>query len=113
MDLKTIPMQGKQFERPRVMMLAVLLLGAAIQAGAAEMSVNMTQTPPGPVNRGDTIQYTVTITNTTAPAATLNAVNFTNNLDPNVTLVAGSLRVSPVAVDDAYTATGNVSISVP
>jgi uncharacterized repeat protein (TIGR01451 family) len=59
---------------------------------------------------GDTIQYTVIISNTGSGDAT--GVQFSDNPDTNTTLVPGSLSASPVAVDDAYTATGNLSISI-
>jgi len=65
----------------------------------------------GKADPNDRIRYNVTIQNTGGAAATgvqLNAVP-----DPRTTLVPGSFRTSPVAVNDAYTATGNVPISVP
>ncbi|HEX8144756.1 MAG TPA: tandem-95 repeat protein [Pyrinomonadaceae bacterium] len=55
------------------------------------------------------ITYTVTLTNTGDADAT--GVSFTDTIDPHTTLVPGSIGVTPVAVNDAYTATGNVSIS--
>ena len=94
------------------LILALLLGGVARVGHAVEMSVTKTATP-SPVLRGDTVHYTVTITNTTAPAVPLSNVQFTDALDANTTLVAGTIQVSPVAVDDSYQATGNVSISVP
>jgi hypothetical protein len=51
------------------------------------------------------------ITNTGAADAM--GVNFTDTIDPNTTLVGGSLKVSPIAVDDTYNTIGNVNISVP
>ncbi|MHC4091613.1 MAG: beta strand repeat-containing protein [Planctomycetota bacterium] len=60
---------------------------------------------------GDTIRYTITITN--AGDTNANGVSFTDTIDANTTLVAGSLKTTPVALNDAYNAVGNVSISVP
>ncbi|MBK7393688.1 MAG: DUF11 domain-containing protein [Chloracidobacterium sp.] len=61
------------------------------------------------VNPGDTLEYTVTINNTGQPA---NGVVFTDNLtDANLTLVPGSIKASPIAFDETYPVTGNVSIS--
>jgi hypothetical protein len=59
---------------------------------------------------GDTLKYTVTI-NASGEDAT--GVTFTDTVDPNTAFVAGTLKATPVAVDDSYVATGNVRISVP
>jgi hypothetical protein len=58
---------------------------------------------------GDTIKYTVNINSSGGDAT---GVSFTDTVDPNTTFVPGSLRATPVAVDDTYAATGNVKISV-
>jgi Bacterial Ig domain/Calx-beta domain len=58
---------------------------------------------------GDTIKYTVNI-NAAGEDAT--GVTFTDTVDPNTAFVPGSLRATPVAVNDSYSATGNVRISV-
>jgi hypothetical protein len=58
---------------------------------------------------GDTLKYTVTI-NASGQDAT--GVSFTDTVDPNTTFVGGTLRATPVAVDDTYAATGNIRISV-
>ena len=66
---------------------------------------NDTQADPG-----DVLKYTVTI-NASGQDAT--GVTFTDTVDPNTTFVPGSLQATPVAVDDTYSATGNIRISVP
>ena len=58
---------------------------------------------------GDTLKYTISI-NATGEDAT--GVTFTDTVDPNTAFVPGSLRATPVAVNDTYAATGNVRISV-
>ena len=58
---------------------------------------------------GDTVKYTVNINSSGADAT---GVTFTDTVDPNTAFVPGSLRATPVAVDDTYAATGNVRISV-
>src|SRR5215831_6332066 len=58
---------------------------------------------------GDTIKYTVTIN---ASGADATGVTFTDNVDPNTTFVPGTLTATPVAVNDTYSALGNVRISV-
>src|SRR6266850_6348782 len=65
----------------------------------------------GKAEPGDTISYTVTISNTGTADAT--GVTFDDNPDPNTTLVPGSIKSSPVAVNDSYSAIGNVQISIP
>jgi len=57
---------------------------------------------------GDTINYTVVITNNAAGDAT--GVAFNDTVDTNTTLVAGS---GVLAADDDYNTIGNVQISVP
>ena len=59
---------------------------------------------------GDTLKYTVTI-NAIGEDAT--GVTFTDTVDPNTAFVGGSLTVTPVALNESYTATGNVRIQVP
>ncbi|MFN7117489.1 MAG: Calx-beta domain-containing protein, partial [Saprospiraceae bacterium] len=59
---------------------------------------------------GDVIEYTIIITNSGAMDAT--GVSFTDQIDPNTTLVPGSDNASPLARDDSYSAIGNVGINV-
>ncbi len=65
---------------------------------------------PGSADPNDRIRYTVTIQNTGGAPATLVQLNAV--LDGRTTLVPGSFKSSPLAINDAYTATGNVGISV-
>jgi hypothetical protein len=58
---------------------------------------------------GDTLEYTVTI-NAAGEDAT--GVTFTDTVDPNTAFVGGSLTATPVAVNDTYSATGNIRISI-
>jgi len=58
---------------------------------------------------GDTIKYTVNIN---ASGGDATGVTFTDTVDPNTAFVPGSLRATPVAVDDTYSATGNIRITV-
>ncbi|MCL4262370.1 MAG: DUF11 domain-containing protein [Anaerolineae bacterium] len=60
---------------------------------------------------GDTIGYTVVITNTGPDPAT--GVVFTDTIDASTTLIAGSVETTPLARNDSYTALGNVRISHP
>jgi hypothetical protein len=64
----------------------------------------------GRADPGDTLKYTVTISN---PGTDATGVKFTDTLDTNLTLVAGSVNTTPIAIDDpGYTVTGNVRITV-
>lgn len=65
---------------------------------------------PGSADPNDRIRYTVTIQNTGGAPAILVQLNAV--LDGRTTLVPGSFKSSPLAINDAYTATGNVGISV-
>lgn len=64
----------------------------------------------GAASPGDTLEYTVIITNSGADAAT--GVAYNDDIDSNTTLVPGSVTYSPIAVDDTYPETilGNVSV---
>jgi uncharacterized repeat protein (TIGR01451 family) len=59
---------------------------------------------------GDTITYTITITNSGNMDAT--GMSFSDTIDPNTTLVGGSLKTTPLALDDSYNSLGNVGITV-
>src|SRR6185369_3338136 len=67
-----------------------------------------TATPDGKAEPGQTVTYTVTITNTGGTSAT--GVTFTDTIDPNTTLVGGSVATQPIAVPDSYNVIGNVRI---
>src|SRR6185436_5091595 len=64
----------------------------------------------GLVSPGDTLRYTNVIANIGSVTAT--NVMFSDPLDPNLFLVAGSVDSSPIARNDSYSALGNVSISI-
>ncbi|MDQ6481321.1 Ig-like domain-containing protein [Dyadobacter sp. LHD-138] len=63
---------------------------------------------PG-ASAGDELEYTVTINNSGTDAA---GVKFTEQIDPNTTLVPNSLKVSPIAVNETYTTIGNAGLNV-
>jgi hypothetical protein len=83
---------------------------SAFSPFAPNITATKSHTPPGSANPGDTLTYTIVITNSGTDAT---GVNFTDTIDPNTTLVGGSVKASPIAVDDAYHTIGNVNISVP
>ena len=59
---------------------------------------------------GDTLEYTVVISNGGGSDCT--GVSFSDTEDPNTTLVPGSVMTTPIARNDSYSATGNVSITI-
>jgi uncharacterized repeat protein (TIGR01451 family) len=61
----------------------------------------------GKAEPGDTITYNVTVTNNGTDATN---VQFTDTLDPNTTLVPGSVATQPIASNDSYNVLGNVRI---
>ncbi|MCC6280247.1 MAG: cadherin-like domain-containing protein, partial [Saprospiraceae bacterium] len=65
----------------------------------------------GKADPNDRIRYKVTIQNTGGPAGTNTQLNIVP--DPRTTFVPGSFRSSPLAINDAYTCTGNVGINIP
>jgi uncharacterized repeat protein (TIGR01451 family) len=66
--------------------------------------------PSGKAEPGDTITYTVQVTNSGTDAT---GVVYSDTVDPNTTFVPGSITTTPVAIDDSYSAIGNVQINVP
>ena len=60
------------------------------------------------VDPGDRVRYTVTVTNTGNEAL---AVDLSDTVDPNTTLVASSVSSTPVAHNDQYGWFGNVTFS--
>jgi hypothetical protein len=87
----------------------------APQAAVVTATLTDNVTAATKVAPGGTITYTATITNAGAASPADDALNviFTDTLDANTTLVPGSLMVPPIANPDAaYTAAGNVRISV-
>jgi len=63
----------------------------------------------GRADPGDTLRYTVTITNTGAEAT---SISLDDVIQPNLGAVAGSLFTGPIAAPDTYRACGNVTLSV-
>lgn len=61
------------------------------------------------VNPGETLLFSVVIVNSGSTAAT--GVTFTETLD-GLTLVPGSVNVSPLAQDDTYDALGNTDLTI-
>ncbi|MDX1941509.1 MAG: Calx-beta domain-containing protein, partial [Saprospiraceae bacterium] len=61
---------------------------------------------------GDEIEYTVTISNGMGAMDATN-LTFTDMVDANTTLVGASVQASPVSLNDNYTATGNIQITIP
>jgi len=59
--------------------------------------------------RGDTINYTNQVNNTGTSDAT--GVTVTDATPANTTFVNGSLKVTPIALDDSYTAIGNTILT--
>ncbi|MBI1765943.1 MAG: Ig-like domain repeat protein, partial [Acidobacteria bacterium] len=96
---------------------------ASLAAPAAFFAPNITATKAavlaaggdlgaiGFVNPGDTLTYSVTVSNG-AGAMDATGLSFSDTLNANLTLVGGSVMASPVAVDDSYPCTGNLSISI-
>lgn len=108
----------------RVLPTVVLMLAAAqlfYGIGSAfaivQGDITKTDTLVGDVNNnnqadpGDTIRYTVTMTNDFG--SDLTGVQFNDTIDANTTLVGGSVRTTPIARNDGpYSTVGNVQLSV-
>src|SRR5262245_36614925 len=81
---------------------------------AAVITATLTDNNSGGVSPGATIHYTEVISNTAAIGAGNDALNLqiAQALDPNTTLVPGSLNISPLAFDDTFSAVGNTQLVV-
>lgn len=95
---------------------ALCALFASVTDGRAQ-TISSTQTDnfsgnsAGRVIPGNNVQYSIQVRNTGGAAAT--GVTLTNPTPTNTTLVPGSLRTTCLAINDVYTALGNVSITIP
>ncbi|MDJ0866066.1 MAG: Ig-like domain-containing protein [Myxococcota bacterium] len=97
--------------RPLILGLALLLSGPLAAGAVVDVSASKTDelvvdvNGDGQVNAGDTIRYRITIRN----AGDMDALDaaLADTIDANTTLVPGSVNVSPIAYDDAYSAIGN------
>lgn len=84
--------------------------GAPLISATDRDSLVIDQNSDGSVNRGDTIRHTITITNTGSTDA--DAVNLLNTLDADITLVAGSVKTTPLAINDTYTTHVNNQLTI-
>src|SRR6185295_10406589 len=103
---------------PAISRASMVTAASLVSPGASPFAPNVTATKSHMLafgdteaNPGDTLTYTIVISNSGTTDAT--GVNFSDTIDPNTTLVAGTLIASPIAADDSYHTIGNVNISVP
>ena len=80
----------------------------SLDARAAAGSLVATKAVEASAVPGETLAYTVTLRSAGDDAA---SVAFTDTVDPSTAVEAGSLEVSPLALDDAY-ATGTAGLAV-
>ncbi|HET6977403.1 MAG TPA: Ig-like domain-containing protein [Pyrinomonadaceae bacterium] len=65
---------------------------------------------PGGAVPGETISYSITISNAGSDATN---VTFSDTIDAHTTLIAGTLKTTPLGFDDTFSVLGNVRIQVP
>lgn len=92
------------FARARKKSGAKALLAPSISA------TNTYAVTSGGATAGGELEYTVVITNSGPDPAT--GTTFTETIDINTTLVPGSVKASPIAVNDSYSTIGNVGINI-
>ncbi len=109
----------------RVLPVLAILLGASqmnLGAGSALAPVSFSASMSDSLftdvngntqaNAGDTLKYTVTLTNNSGADKT--NVNYSNTIDSHTTLVPGSVETTPIARNDSgYSTVGNVQLTVP
>lgn len=87
-----------------------------LPAGAQSPTIGATQTdtfsanPAGRATPGNNVTYSIQINNTGSGAAT--GTTLSNPTPTNMTLVAGSLRTTCLAINDVYSCLGNVPITI-
>jgi uncharacterized repeat protein (TIGR01451 family) len=86
------------------------LLAQAPSLVATKSDTLITDDGDGIADSGETIRYTVIISNVSAHDA--NNVAFTDTIDANTTL-NGTFKTTPIARNDSYAALGNLGITVP
>ena len=96
--------------------LSIICLGAAGVIPAPNISSTQTDSfadvnTDGKADPGEQVDYTTVITNSGDRAA--EDVEFSNVPPADTTLVAGSIKTTPLARDDLYASVGNVGITVP
>ena len=83
----------------------------AVVIGATNVDALVTDVDgDGLADPGETLQHTITITNSGNMDAT--GVTLNDNEDSHTTLVSGSIQITPIAFDDAYSLTGNTPITI-
>jgi trimeric autotransporter adhesin len=82
----------------------------AVTIAATLSAAVVTDNAPTGASATDVLEYTAVVSNSGSTDAT--GVTFTDVLDNNTTLVAGSITSTPIAVNDNYTCVGNVGIVV-
>lgn len=102
-DLKTKPTAAAHSVAVPLAPLAPIVTASKSDSLANDVDGDLQADP------GDTLKYTVNLNSIGGDATGL---TFTDTVDPNTMFVGGSLTATPVAVDDSYTATGNIRISV-
>ena len=86
-----------------------LLSGTTVTASAVATTLKTDADHDGGISPGDTVTSSVTITDTTSTAATNVALSASLT---GLTAVTNSVLITPIAVNDSYTATGNTPLTV-
>ncbi|HEY5067724.1 MAG TPA: DUF4347 domain-containing protein [Xanthobacteraceae bacterium] len=84
-----------------------LLAGTTVKASTVATTLKTDADGDQGISPGDTVTSSVTITNTTSTAAT--GVTFSETLSG---LTANSVLITPIAVNDSYSATGNAPLTL-
>lgn len=99
----------------KAVILALLALGVMAAGVLAAANLTITKTVvdvdnDGVVEPGDILEYTITVANSGADPAL--QVKIADTLESGLSLIPGSLRVSPLAVDDTFITAGNTVLAV-
>ena len=84
-------------------------VSSATAAAAITLTNAVAVNGGGNAKPGSQLDFTITINNTGTDAT---GTTFKDILDPNLTFVPGSLKVKPIAANDAYNCIGNVGITL-
>ncbi len=83
-------------------------------APSISVSKSVTVQGGGNATPGGVLNYSITVSNTASGSANdASGVIVTDQLVNNLTLVAGSVKATPIAANDTYNSVGNVGITLP
>src|SRR6185436_3080919 len=105
---RTIELSGSRTAKTRRASTSAPIVG--VPNINATLTDNRPGVDPAIASPGDTINYKVVVSNTGSADAT--GVQFNQDVDANTAVVGGSVKMSPVAIADAYNTSANTQLVI-